>query len=206
MKNAPFTFNRLGQTSRKFFNLRGISIIIYIDDILILSETFENNRMICELPQEKLQNIKSLCKVILANTRVSVRLRQKLMGFVTSTRPAVPMARARSRVIQRMVLDNFKGTVRSANKLVHLSDWAKEEVLWWLVLDIRVCHMSLRSIPVWESDRMATDAMDTAVGSVFRGRVMYKVLGNNVARQTIALNFFTSQTSQTGRWHCSLGY
>ena len=93
VKNAPFTFNRLGQTSRKFFNLRGISIIIYIDDILILSKTFENNRMICELPQEKLQNIKSLCKVILANTRVSVRLRQKLMGFVTSTRPAVPMTK-----------------------------------------------------------------------------------------------------------------
>ena len=128
--------------------------------------------MICELPQEKLQNIKSLCKVILANTRVSVRLRQKLMGFVTSTRLAVPMARARSRGIQRMVLDNYKGTVRSANKLVHLSDWAKEEVLWWLALDIGTCHMSLRSIPVWESDRMATDAMDTAVLSVFRGEVM----------------------------------
>ena len=163
MKNALFTFNSLGQTRRKFFNLRRISIIFYKDDILILSRTFEKcikdaqfvidtlirlgfhikiekcalqtsqhfflflgylwdtNRMICELPQEKLQNIKSLCKVILANTRVSVRLRQKLMGFVTSTRPAVPMARARSRNIQQMILDNYKGTVKSANKVVHLS-------------------------------------------------------------------------------------
>ena len=85
-----------------------------------------------------------------------------------------------------MVLDNYKGTVRSANKRVLLSDWAKEEVLWWLALDINVCRMSLRSIPVWESDRLATDAMDTAVGSVFRGKVMYEVLDDKVAKQTIA--------------------
>ena len=36
--------------------------------------------------------------------------------------------------------------------------------------------MSLRSIPVWESDRLAMDSMDTAVGSVFRAKVMYEVL------------------------------
>ena len=106
MKNAPFTFNRLGQKLREFFSLRGVSIIIYIDDILVLAETSEKcsrdaqfvidtlielglhiktekcllqpsqhfyflgylwdtNKMICELPQEKLQNIKSLCKEIL---------------------------------------------------------------------------------------------------------------------------------------------
>ena len=41
MKNAPFTFNRLEQQLRKFFNRMGVSIIIYIDDILVLSESFE---------------------------------------------------------------------------------------------------------------------------------------------------------------------
>ena len=157
MKNALFTFNRLGQTRRKFFNLRGISIIIYKDDILILSKTFEKcikdaqfvidtlirlgfhikiekcalqtsqhfflflgylwdtNRMICELPQEKLQNSKFLCKVVLANTRVSARLMQRLRDCVTFTRAAVPRARAKSRGIQRMPLDNYKSS--SANKL-----------------------------------------------------------------------------------------
>ena len=103
-----------------------------------------------------------------------------------STRPAVLMSRARSRGIQRMVLDHYRGTVSSANKLVVLSNWAREDVLWWLDLDIGKCHMSLRSIPIWESDRMATDAMDTAVGSVFRGEVMYEVLDSNVTKKTIA--------------------
>ena len=41
MKNAPFTFNRLGQQLREFFSRMGVSIIIYIDDILVLSESFE---------------------------------------------------------------------------------------------------------------------------------------------------------------------
>ena len=73
---------------------------------LFLGYLWVTNRMICELPQEKLQNIKFLCKEILANTGTSVRLLQRLMGCVISTRPAVPKARARSRGIQRMVLDN----------------------------------------------------------------------------------------------------
>ena len=135
VKNAPFTFNRLGQQLRMYFNLRGVCIIIYIDDIIILSDSFEkcikdaqfvidklielgfqiktekcvltpsqhffflgylwdSNMMTCELPEEKLLNIKSLCKEILADNRVRVRLMQRLMGCVISTRPAVPMSRA----------------------------------------------------------------------------------------------------------------
>jgi hypothetical protein len=116
-----------------YFNLRGICIIIYIDDILILSDSFEkciedaqfvidklielgfhiktekcvltpsqhffflgylwdSNMMTCELPEEKLLTIKSLCKEILADNWVRVRLMQRLMGCVISTRPAVPMS------------------------------------------------------------------------------------------------------------------
>ena len=44
VKNAPFTFNRLGQELRKFFSQRGVSIIIYIDDILVISETSDKCR------------------------------------------------------------------------------------------------------------------------------------------------------------------
>ena len=84
-----------------------------------------------------------------------------------------------------MILGHYRGK-SIANKLVHLSAWAKEDVLWWMNLDVRDCNMSLRSIPVWQSQRLATDVMDTAIGSVFRGREMYEVLDNNVAKQPIA--------------------
>ena len=46
--------------------------------------------------------------------------------------------------------------------------------------------MSLRSVPVWESERLATDAMDYAIGSIFKGVEMYEVLDCNKAKQTIA--------------------
>ena len=164
MKNAPFTFNRLRQQLRKFFSQRGVSIIIYIDDILVLSETsdkcredaqfvidklvelglhikkekcslqpsqnfyflgylWDTNTMLCQVPEEK------LCKEILSKHRSTVKLLQRLMGCVISTRPAVQMSRARSRGIQRMILDHYRGK-STANKLVDLSVWAKEDVLW----------------------------------------------------------------------------
>ena len=40
VKNAPFIFNRLGLQLRKFFNQKGVSIVIYIDDILVISDSF----------------------------------------------------------------------------------------------------------------------------------------------------------------------
>ena len=39
VKNVPFTFNRLGQLFRKFFSQRGVSIIIYIEYTLVISDT-----------------------------------------------------------------------------------------------------------------------------------------------------------------------
>ena len=36
--------------------------------------------------------------------------------------------------------------------------------------------MSMRSAPVWETSRLATDAIDAAVVSVFEGKVMNKEL------------------------------
>ena len=138
--------------------------------------------MLCQLLEEKLLNIKVLCKELLSKDRVKVKLLQRLMGCVISTRPAVQMSRARSRGIQRMILDHYKGKL-TAKKLVVLSAWAKEDVLWWLNLDIMECNMSLRSIPVWETHRMAMDAMDTAISSVFRGEVMYEVLSWTASRK-----------------------
>ena len=155
---------------RKFFGQRGVSIIIYIDDILVISDTsnkckmdaqfvidklvelglhiklekcslqpsqnffflgflWDTNKMLCQLPEEKLLNIKALCRMILSKDQVAVKSLQRLMGCVIATRPAVPMSRARSRGIQRMVLDHYKGK-QSANKLVNLTSWAKEDVLW----------------------------------------------------------------------------
>ena len=226
IKHAPFTFNRLGLQLKKFFNRNGVSIIIYIDDILVISDTFhkclkdaqfvinklvelglhiklekcslhpnqsffflgflwDTNTMTCQLPEEKLTSIKSLGEEVLSQERVTVKTLQRLLGRIISTRPAVQMSRARSRGIQRLILDNYRDR-SSAKKQVRLTAWAREDINWWRNLPITECNMSLKSIPVWQSLRLATDAMDTAIGSVFLGEEFYEVLDSKVARQTIA--------------------
>ena len=76
--------------------------------------------MLCQLPDEKLTNIKTLCEEILSWEWVMVKILQRLMGCVISTRPAMQMSRARSRGIQRMVLDHYRGK-STAKNLVKLS-------------------------------------------------------------------------------------
>ena len=44
----------------------------------------------------------------------------------------------------------------------------------------------LRSVPIWETSRLATDAMDTAVGSAFEGKVMYKELDEHISKMRIS--------------------
>ena len=39
-ENAPFIFDRLGKAVCYYLSLRGIRIIIYLDDILVLDSTF----------------------------------------------------------------------------------------------------------------------------------------------------------------------
>ena len=152
---------------------------------------WDTNKMLCQLPEEKLLNIKALCGMILSKDQVAVKSLQRLLGCVIAARPAVLMSRARSRGIQRMVPDHYKGK-HTANKLVGLTAWAKEDVLWWVNIDASECNMSLRSVPVWQSQRLATDAMDYAIGSVFRGVEMYEVLDSSTAKQSIAHKEWTA--------------
>ena len=142
--------------TQEFFEPRGVSIIIYIDDILVVSETlgkcmtdaqlvidklvelglhirlekcslqpsqtffflgfiWDTNRMLCQLPEERLNNINALVKMIPSRVQVTVKSLQRMLGWATATWPAVPLARARSRGTQRMVLDHYKDG-KSANK------------------------------------------------------------------------------------------
>ena len=121
--------------------------------------------------------------MLISKDWVTVKSLQRFLGCVIATRPAVPMSRARSRGIQRMVLDHYKGK-KTSNKLVNLTTWAKKDIIWWVGLD--ECSMSLRSVLVWQSERLATDAMDYAIGSIFRGVEMYEVLDSCTTKQTIA--------------------
>ena len=86
--------------------------------------------MTCQLPEEKLTSIKSLGEEVSSREWVTIKTLQRLLGRIISTRPAVQMSRARSRGIQRLILDNYRDR-SSAKKLVRLTAWAREDINWW---------------------------------------------------------------------------
>ena len=154
--------------------------------VFFLGYKWDTKAMSVYLPEEKLTNIKTFCTMATSSSRVSVKLFQRLFGVILAARPAVSMTRARSRGIQRLILDNYNGTRKSGKKLIQLSNWAREDINWWLNLEAQECNMSLRTIPVWNTVRLATDAMDTAIGAVLRGEVMYEVLDPGTQQKRIA--------------------
>ena len=225
--NAPFTFHNLGKAVRDHLLSKGVRMIIYLDDILVLAQSFsqcishaqlvvdtfvrlgffiktkkciltpskhfyflgylwDTTDMVCSLPSEKLQNIQSLCRDCLAKGLIPLKLLQRLSGTIMAARPAVPMTKARHRGIQRLILKLYDGSAESGKKMTRLSDWAREDINWWLSLSLEKCKMSLRSIPIWESIRLATDAMDTAIGSILDGKVLYEELDTDTAKLRIA--------------------
>ena len=155
-------------------------------DVFFLGYLWDTRTMVVSLPEEKLVNIKTFCATALLTDRVTVRLLQRLFGVILAARPAVAMTRARSRGIQRLILENYKGTKKSAKQLICLSNWAREDINWWLKLEVELCHMSLKDIPVWDTVRLATDAMDTAIGSVLQGKIRYEELDPRMKKVRIA--------------------
>ena len=128
-KSSDILENILEEASsftQEFFELRGVSIIIYIDDILVVSETlgkcmtdaqlvidklvelglhirlekcslqpsqtffflgfiWDTNRMLCQLPEERLNNINALGKMIPSRVQVTVKSLQRMLGWATAT-------------------------------------------------------------------------------------------------------------------------
>ena len=203
-------------------------MIIYLDDILVLSTTMEQClidaqivvdtlaslgfmikakksvttpsqtffylgylwdtvRMTCSLPPEKLDNIKFYCREIMKNQFFPLRLLLSLNGTVLSARPAVPLARAMARGLQRLILTHYKfRTKAELSKMICLTAWAKKNIAWWLNLTQEECVLSLSSAPIWKSIRLATDASDVTWGAVLAGKEVIDEWNRMEVRHTIA--------------------
>ena len=206
----------------------GIRIIIYIDDILILSSSFaqclldaqfvvdlleslgfmikakksvttpsqsffylgylwNTLDMTCSLPPEKLENIKFYCQEVLKSQFFPLSLLLTLNGIILSARPAVPLARAMARGLQEMILNTYTAKFKfSTKKIVSLTAWAKENVIWWLDLTQEECVMSLRTAPIWKSIRLATDSSDLEWGSILSGLEMSDMWDETDIKRIIA--------------------
>ena len=197
-----------------YLKLKGVRLIIYLDDILVLSisynqclidaqmvvdtlvslgfmikakksvtipsQTFfylgylwDTLTMTCSLPSEKLDNIKFYCREVLKNQFFPVSLLLSLHGTVLAARPAVALARAMSRGLQQLIQTHYTSKTKAGlKKMISLSAWAKENIMWWLDITQEECVLSMALAPVWNSIRLASDASDLMWGSVLAGQEM----------------------------------
>ena len=177
-RSAQFVVNTL--ISLGFYINGDKCVLTPSQSFFFLGFLWDTRLMLCSLPVEKLEKIKSTCRNVLGSDQVSLLCLHVLQGFMASVVPAVPLARAKYRGIQAMVIKHSRGPLLNRKGMmkirVRLTKWAKEDIHWWMNLDIKDCNLSLKSVPVWESIRLASDAMETAVGSILAGKVMYKEL------------------------------
>ena len=116
-----------------------------------------------------------------------LRLLLSLNGTVLSARPAVPLARAMARGLQRLILTHYKfRTKAELSKMICLTAWAKKNIAWWLNLTQEESVLSLSFAPIWRSIRIATDASDVTWGAVLAGKEVTDEWDRLEVRHTIA--------------------
>jgi hypothetical protein len=218
----------LGRSVGIFLKLKGIRLLIYIDDILVLSTSYaqcqidaqivvdtlvslgfmikakksvltpsqtffylgylwDSVNMSCSLPPEKLDTIKYYCREVLKKQFFPVSLLLSLNGTVLSARPAVPLARAMARGLQGLILTHYTNKTKAGlKKMICLTAWARENIIWWLDLTQEECVLSLATAPIWKSIRVATDASDLVWGSVLAGQEVSEEWSELEIQHTIA--------------------
>jgi hypothetical protein len=146
------------------------SVLVPTQRIFFLGFFWDTQTLTCHLPPEKLDNLQFWVKEALKKTLVTMHLLHRLNGIFNSTRLAVCNARARYRGVQRMILDLYHNE-KDMTMEIPLSDWARNDLLFWANLRLEDCHLSFARIPLLPTISLATDASDTGWGYILRGLV-----------------------------------
>ena len=125
--------------------------------------------MCCKLPLDRLLNIKYLVGLALESNPCSLHLLLRVLGICTAARLAVPLARLRSRFLQKLILLRYT-SLQSLHSKVWLSQQVLDELRWWSGLDLHQCAVSFRSVPVSTAVLLATDASASGWSYVLDGR------------------------------------
>ena len=131
-----------------------------------LGFTINTISMTVALPADKLSVIKE--KFALALTRKSLTFQrwQQLMGYCTSTIPAVTYARFYSRGIQSCIIP-AQITNKSPSHLIPITNYARADIYYWSKLTIANSTKSI--IPDQAVHTLFTDSSDYGYGAVCQG-------------------------------------
>lgn len=117
------------------------------------------------LPDEKRDEIVEEAKMILLAGSVSVRQLHRFQGLVQAVRLPVVNARAHSRGVQRLLIDSG---VRKLKKIVPLSSWAVQDLVWWTQLR-QGSSACFKPVPMWKTIPLGTDSTLTGWGWALHG-------------------------------------
>lgn len=172
LSSAPRIFTKVLGEVLAPLRLKAITVIPYLDDLLIVAKSYQrlledlqavqdflqslgwlinkeksslipaqkvtylgydfcsvNQRVF--LPQEKITKVFQTMSTLQTNQSVSLRQVSRAVGLMTSCFPAVPWARLRQRPLQRFLLRNWDGDVRSLESRIWLPDRIKRSLWWW---------------------------------------------------------------------------
>ena len=208
---APFVFTALTKPIVAFLRARGIRVVFYLDDILIIGATKEECETNLAFVLHLLQSLGFLVnwkksslipsqlfrflglewdtrsgviglgeeKRLALHRRATAALQsaptchdlQVLLGHMTSSIPAVPLVRLRSRRLQLDLHAHYK-TEDDRFHRVTLSHLAVEDLRWILSLESRHCLAPMWALRIEDCDEeVSTDASEVGWGIHFRGRL-----------------------------------
>ena len=144
------------------------SSLVPSQQFTFLGYHWDTRTLTCQLPEDRLLNIKYLVGLALSDRLCSLHLLLRVLGICNAARLAVPLARAWSRHLQRIVLLHYHGPDNILD-CVLLTGNAVRELHWWNNLSLEMCKISFKKIAMCSTVSLSTDASDLGWSYVLAG-------------------------------------
>ncbi|XP_068094667.1 uncharacterized protein [Hyperolius riggenbachi] len=210
ISSAPRIFSKVMAEVTKFFHMEGILVIPYLDDLLVVAESYqkskENTERVLEqlqtlgwivnwdksvlqptskiqflgviidsetermyLPVEKIGKLKAMIQELITKPVMTIRQVMKVLGFLTSTAPAIQWAMMHTRHLQNWMLRVWNKTQDNLETQVICPPDVLKSLEWWLSEKI-LTEGRMWIIPTGKI--ITTDASLIGWGAHLQGRML----------------------------------
>ena len=193
LTSGPRLFTKLLKPPLSFLRKMGITVVAYIDDTLVISNTRKHSYLAVEkttkilselgfiihpsksvftptqeitflgfildskmmqvrLPQSKKEEIKKICRTLLSRNQHTIQIVATALGKIVATFPAVQYGKLHYRELEINKTSALKYHRGCFSKMMTLSQFANQDVLWWL----ENVDKSYRPIKRWKENLTIT--------------------------------------------------
>ena len=130
---------------------------------------FDSVKMTISCQSVKVTRLRNFCIDIYSKRKISVHDLEKMIGFMESVRPAVPLAALHYRSLQHQLLISKKG-IRIPRKIIFLSQKSMRELKWWTSPSgfVAQCSAPIRepdpTVNIWSDANLTMGGAHTSRG------------------------------------------